>query len=101
MVKWSSCKIQQILGGQTFLVNGRETWGKWLHRLPSVWVESEEGNMQFVKQLVFGFLVFTISVGVGCRSGFRSLVSPFPPVSHVPPCDPASEDLWHQRSGCR
>ena len=29
-----------------------------------VWVESEEGTMQFMKRLVFGFLVFIIFVGV-------------------------------------
>jgi hypothetical protein len=29
-----------------------------------VWVESEEGSMQFMKRLVFAFLVFMISVGV-------------------------------------
>ncbi len=29
-----------------------------------VWVESEEGSMQFMKRLVFGFLVFMISAGV-------------------------------------
>jgi len=29
-----------------------------------MWVESEEGTMQFTKRLVFGFLVFMISVGV-------------------------------------
>jgi hypothetical protein len=53
--------------------------------------------MVFMKRLVFGFLVFMINVSVGWRSGFHSLVSPVPPVS---PCDPASEALWHRRSGC-
>ena len=29
-----------------------------------VWVESEEGIMQFMKRLVVSFLVFMISIGV-------------------------------------
>jgi len=29
-------KVQRILGGPTFLVNGREAWKKWLHTSPSV-----------------------------------------------------------------
>ena len=38
-----------------------------------VWVESEEGTMQFMKWLVFGFLVFMISVGVAWagEQGYR------------------------------
>ena len=42
-----------------------------------VWVESEEGTMQFMKRLVFGFLVFMISVGVAWagEQGYQLIAS--------------------------